>query len=158
MPNSPHERRQEADSRREGDPTSVAEENVEIVGRIYTEGLIDRDPKRLVDHFAAPDIDYVDPPDENDPGSWHGRTAVMRAMRRARQSFSEYQHELQELFDGGDTVVAAVSFHATTRARNHREEIHKEEAHVWTFRDGKIVRFEKGRDLKEALEAAGLSK
>jgi ketosteroid isomerase-like protein len=158
MPNSPHERRQEADSRREGDPTSVAEENVEIVGRIYTEGLIDRDPKRLVDHFAAPDIEYVDPPDDNDPGSWHGRTAVMLAMRRARQSFSEYRHELRELFDGGDTVVAAVSFHATTRGRNQREEIQKEEAHVWTFRDGKIVRFENGRDLKEALEAAGLSK
>jgi ketosteroid isomerase-like protein len=157
MPNSPHERRQEADSRREGDATSVAEENVEIVGRIYTEGLIDRDPKRLVDHFAAPDIEYVDPPDDNDPGSWHGRTAVMLAMRRARQSFSEYQHELHELFDAGDTVVAAVSFHATTRGPQ-REEIQKEEAHVWTFRDGKVVRFENGRDLKEALEAAGLSK
>jgi ketosteroid isomerase-like protein len=100
----------------------------------------------------------VDPPDDSDPGSWHGRTAVMLAMRRARQSFSEYRHELHELFDAGDTVVAAVSFHATTRGRNQREEIQKEEAHVWTFRDGKIVRFENGRDLKEALEAAGLSK
>ena len=26
---------------------------MEVVRRIYTEGLIDRDPKRLVDHFAA---------------------------------------------------------------------------------------------------------
>jgi ketosteroid isomerase-like protein len=134
----------------------MSEETVEIVRRIYKEGLIDRDPKRLVDDFAAPDIEYVDPPDDVDPGSRRGRTDVMLAMRRARQSFSEYEHELQESFDAGDTVVAAVSFHATGGVRNKPKVIQKEEAHVWTFRDGKIVRFENGRSLKNALEAAGL--
>jgi ketosteroid isomerase-like protein len=134
----------------------MSPENVEIVRRIYKEGLIDRDPKRLVDDFATPDIEYVDPPDDVDPGSRRGRTDVMLAMRRARQSFSEYEHELQESFDAGDTVVAAVSFHATARVRNKPKVIQKEEAHVWTFRDGKIVRFENGRSLKDALEAAGL--
>jgi hypothetical protein len=29
--------------------------------------------------------------------------------------------------------------------------------HTWTLRDGRITRFEWGRDLKKALEAAGLS-
>jgi ketosteroid isomerase-like protein len=135
----------------------MSEENVEIVRRIYTEGLIDRDPKRLVDDFATPDIEYVDPPDDVDSGSRRGRTDVMLAMRRARQSFSEYQHELQELFDAGDTVVAAVSFHATARRGSKTEIIQEEEAHTWTLRDGKIVRFENGRNLKDALEAAGLS-
>jgi ketosteroid isomerase-like protein len=134
----------------------MSEENVEIVRRIYKEGLIDRDPKRLVDDFAAPDIEYVDPPDDVDPGSRRGRTDVMLAMRRARQSFSEYEHELQESFDAGDSVVAAVSFHATAGVRNKPKVIQKEEAHVWTFRDGKIVRFENGRSLKDALEATGL--
>ncbi|HEX3328217.1 MAG TPA: hypothetical protein VHV50_14605 [Actinomycetota bacterium] len=52
----------------------MSEENVEIVRRIYKEGLIDRDPKRLVDHFATPDIEYVDPPDDVDPGNRRGRT------------------------------------------------------------------------------------
>jgi ketosteroid isomerase-like protein len=99
----------------------------------------------------------VDPPDDVDSGSRRGRTEVLLALRRARQLFSEYQHELHELFDAGDTVVAAVSFHATARKRNEPKVIQKEEAHVWTFRDGKVVRFENGRNLKEALEAAGLS-
>jgi hypothetical protein len=35
----------------------MSEENLEIVRRIYTEGLIDPDPKRLVDHFATRDIE-----------------------------------------------------------------------------------------------------
>ena len=132
---------------------------MEIVRRIYTEGLMDRDPKRLVDEYATPDIEYVDPPDDIDPGSRHGRTAVMLAMRRARQSFSDYRHELQELFDAGDTVIAAVNFHAKARRSGSKGEvIQREEAHVWTLRDGKVFRFENGRDLKDALEAAGLSK
>jgi hypothetical protein len=33
----------------------MSQENVQIVRRIYNEGLIDRDPKRLLDHFATPD-------------------------------------------------------------------------------------------------------
>ena len=137
----------------------MQEQNIEIVRRIYTEGLIDRDPKRLVDHFASADIEYVDPPDDVDPGSRHGRTEVMLALRRARQSFYAYEHEIQELFDGGDTVVAAVSFHATVRRNGSKlQDIQEEEAHIWTLREGKVVRFENGRDLKEALGAAGLSK
>jgi ketosteroid isomerase-like protein len=135
----------------------VSQENVEVVRRIYTEGLIDRDPKRLVDHLAAPDIEYIDPPEDVDPGNRRGRTEVMLALRRARQSFSMYRHELHELFDLGDTVVAAVRFHATAARRGNKGEIIQEEkAHIWTLRDGKVVRFERGRNLKDALEAAGL--
>jgi ketosteroid isomerase-like protein len=131
---------------------ATSEENVEIVRRIYGEGLIDRDPRRFVDHFATPDIEYVDPPEAVDPGTRRGRTEVMLALRRARQSSATYRHELHELFDLGDTVVAAVSRHA---GRPSSSEI-QEEAHTWTFRDGKVVRFERGRNLKSALEAAGL--
>jgi ketosteroid isomerase-like protein len=139
--------------------SQVSEEHVEIVRRIYAEGLIDRDPKRLVDEFASPDIEYVDPPDDADPGSRHGRTEVMLALRRARQSFATYEHQLQELFDGGDTVVVAVTFRATARrAGSKREDIQEEQAHIWTLRDGQVIRFENGRDLNDALEAAGLSK
>jgi ketosteroid isomerase-like protein len=128
----------------------MSQENVEIVRRIYTEALIDRDPKRLVDHFATPDIEYVDPPEDVDPGSRRGRTEVLRALRRARQSSPSYRHELHELFDLGDTVVAAVSRHAGRPSSSETQD----EAHTWTLRDGKVVRFERGPNLEDALEAA----
>jgi ketosteroid isomerase-like protein len=83
---------------------------VEIVRRIYGGRLIDRDPKRLLDEFATPDIEYVDPAEAVDPGTRRGRAEVGRALRRARQSFPSYEHELDELFDRGDAVVAAVTF------------------------------------------------
>ena len=77
---------------------------------------------------------------------------VKVVRRRARQSSPSYRHELHELFDLGDTVVAVVSRHA---GRPSSSEI-QEEAHTWTFRDGKVVRFERGRNLEAALEATGL--
>ena len=61
---------------------------MEIVRRIYGEGLIDRDPKRLVDHFATPDIEYVNPPEAVDPGIRRGRAEVRLALRRARTGMS----------------------------------------------------------------------
>ena len=130
----------------------MSEENVEIVRRIYGEGLIDRDPKRFVDDFATPEIEYVNPPEAVDPGIRRGRAEVNLALRRARQSSASYRHQLHELFDFGDTVVAAVSRHA---GRPSSSEI-QEEAHTWAFRDGKVVRFERGPNLEAALEAAGL--
>ncbi len=123
---------------------------MEIVRRIYREGLIDRDPKRLVDHFATPDIEYVNPPEAVDPVlSW--RAEVRLALRRARQSSPSYRHELHELFDLGDTVVrlsaATLAVRAVARSRKRRTP---------GLRDGKVVRFERGRNLEAALEAAGL--
>ncbi len=131
----------------------MSEENVEIVRRIYGEGLIDRDPKRLVDDFATPDIEYVNPPEAVDSGTRRGRTEVLLALRRARQSAASYRHELHELFDLGDTVVAAVSRHAGRPSSSDTQE----EAHTWTLRDGKVVRFERGSNLGAVLEAAGPS-
>jgi ketosteroid isomerase-like protein len=130
----------------------MSQENVEIVRRIYGEGLIDRDPKRFVNDFAAPDIEYVNPPEAADPGIRRGRAEVMLALRRARQSSASYRHELHELFDLGDAVVAAVSRHAGPASSSEIQE----EAHTWTFREGKLVRFERGRNLEAALEAAGM--
>jgi len=131
----------------------MSEENVEIVRRIYEEGLIDRDPKRFVYDFAAPDIEYVNPPEAVDPGIRSGRAEVNLALRRARQTSASYRHELHELFDLGDTVVAAVSRHTGPPSSNKIQE----EAHTWTLRDGKVLRFERGPNLEAALEAAGLS-
>ncbi|MEO7198368.1 MAG: hypothetical protein ABIZ50_07830 [Solirubrobacterales bacterium] len=71
-------------------------------------------------------------------------------------SFEATRNELHELFDAGDAIVASVSFRA--RNRGSESEVVQEEAHTWTLRDGRITRFEWGRDLGSALEAAGLSR
>lgn len=130
----------------------MSRENLELVRRIYAEELFDREPDRLVERFAAADVEFVNPPEAVELGIRRGRAAVARAIRAGHEPFSTSHHELSELHDCGDTVVAAVSFRARNRGSDW--EVLQDEIHTWTLRDGKIVRFEWGRDLASALAAA----
>ncbi len=129
----------------------MSQENVEIVRRIYQDGLFDHQPERVL-ALAAPDMEYVNPPEAVDAGVRRGTAEVARAFKNLSESFDAYRHELHELFDAGDSVVAWVSF--CTRSGGSETEVVQEEAHTWTLRGGRVVRFEWGRDLKAALEAA----
>jgi len=131
----------------------MSQENVEIVRRIYEEGMLDRDPNQILE-LATPDIEYVNPPEAVDPGTRRGPAEVAQALRNTSAFFDSSRHELHQLFDGGDTVVAATTF--CTRSRGSQSEVVQDEAHTWTLRDGRIARFEWGRHLGTALEAAGL--
>jgi ketosteroid isomerase-like protein len=130
----------------------MSKENLEIVRRIYDEGLIDEDPEWLLE-LATPDIEYVNPPYAVEPGVRRGPLGVVRAMRAFGEVWERSRHELHDLFDCGDVVVAAVSWH--TRSRGSESELVQEEAHSWSLREGRIARFEWGLDLESALEAAG---
>jgi ketosteroid isomerase-like protein len=132
----------------------MSQQNVEIVRRIYDEGLIDRDPEKWLLELATPDVEYVNPPYAVEPGVRSGPIAVVRAMRGFAEVWENSRHELHELFDGGDSVVASVSWY--TRSRGSESELVQEEAHTWGLRKGRITRFEWGKDLGTALEAAGL--
>jgi ketosteroid isomerase-like protein len=132
----------------------MSQENVEIVRRIYEQGLLDGDPERLLE-LATPDVEYINPPEAVEPGTRRGTAEVTQALRNFTKSFDSSRNELHQLFDGGDSVVASVRFY--TRSRGSRSEVVQEEVHSWTLRDGKVARFEWGRHLGAALEAAGLS-
>jgi ketosteroid isomerase-like protein len=131
----------------------MSQENVEIVRRIYQDGWFDQQPDQVL-ALAAPDVEYVNPPEAVDAGVRRGTAEVARAFHNISESFDSFRHELHELFDGGDSVVAWVSF--CTRSAGSETEVVQKEAHTWTLRSGRIVRFEWGRDLKAALEAAGV--
>ena len=77
-------------------------------------------------------------------------------MHGFNEVWEESRHELQELYAGGNIVVADVHWHV--RNRSSEPELVNEEAHTWTFDGGRIARFEWGQDLGKALEAAGLEK
>ena len=129
----------------------MSQENEEIVRRVYAEGLIDRDVEAIRPLLAA-DVQYVNPADAIEPGTRKGVDAVMAAFD-AMDAFGTATSELRELFPAGDHVVAAVTFRARSRASD--VELTQDEAHTWTFRDGKVTRFEWSRDLASALEAVG---
>jgi ketosteroid isomerase-like protein len=131
----------------------MSKESLELIRRIYDEGLIDKDPGEWLLELATPDIEYVNPPYAVEPGVRRGSVDVVRAMRAFGEVWEESRHELHELFDCGDVVVAAVTWHI--RSRGSESELVNQEAHTWTLHEGRIARFEWGQDLAAALEAAG---
>src|SRR4051795_10773169 len=94
---------------------AMSQENVEIVRRIYDEGLIDRDPEKWLLELATPDIEYVNPPYAVEPGVRRGPLEVARALRRAHELFAAPRYVIKELFDGGDIVVADLTFYVHGR-------------------------------------------
>jgi ketosteroid isomerase-like protein len=132
-----------------------AQGNLELVRRIYDDGLFDHNHEGLL-AFVAPDVEYVNPPEAVEPGARRGRDAVAQALQNMSEYFDFARHELVELFDGGATVVASVRFR--TRSRGSKSDVVQEEAHTWTLRDGKVLRFEWGRSLTDALNAAGIKR
>jgi ketosteroid isomerase-like protein len=130
-----------------------AEGNAEVVRRIYEDGIFDRDLEQLL-ALTDPEIEYVNPPEAVDPGIRRGRSEVARALRNISAHFDAYRHELRQLHDAGNSVVAVVDFR--TRSRGSEVELVQQEAHTWTFEGGRVVRYEWGRDVDAALEAVGL--
>lgn len=130
-----------------------APDNLELVRRIYEEEIFDGPPEGFLE-LTAPDVEYVNPPEAVDPGVRRGRDEVAQALVNISESFDSYRHELQELHDAGDTVVAVVDFR--TRPRGSEAEMVQREVHTWTFREGAVIRFEWGRDVAGALKAVGL--
>jgi ketosteroid isomerase-like protein len=131
----------------------VSQKNVDLIRRLYDSGGFDRGPEEVLS-LATDDIEYVNPSYAVEPGTRHGVVAVGQALRGFAEVWEESWHQLHELFDCGDAVVASVTWH--TRSRGSHAELIQEEAHTWTLRDGRISRFEWGQDLAKALEAARL--
>ena len=129
----------------------MSQENVEIVRHLYESGLFDGDPQGA--HEARdPDVEYVNPPYAVEPGVRRAR-GRRAGHARLRRGLGGSRHELRELYDFGDVVVAAVSWYV--RGRGSERELVNKEAHTWTLREGRIARFEWGQDLGKALEVAG---
>src|SRR5436309_2435561 len=119
----------------------MSQENVEIVRRIYETGEFDR---YGYESLVSADCEFVNPSDAIEPGVRRGLDEIRAAQRRAAAGFDFVEHRASQFFDGGESVVAKVTFRA--RGATSGAELEQEEVHTWTFRDGKVVRFEWGRD------------
>jgi ketosteroid isomerase-like protein len=88
-------------------------------------------------------------------GTVYGPEGFVTATEDAQEAFEEYHVEPEEFIDAGEAVVVPVRISGRGRASGAQLETHL--AHLWVFRDGKIVRGEVYRTSAEALEAVGLS-
>jgi len=85
-------------------------------------------------------------------GEYHGIDGVERATRDFFEAWDRFTQDAEELIDVGDGVLAITR--ARARPRGSDRELETTSAELWTFRDGKVVRFEQFDSREEALAAA----
>ncbi len=124
----------------------MSEENVELVRRIYAAW----DRGESARDFIAPDMEYVNPSYAVEPGTRRGR----RALRIVRDTYEDFELQVERFVDAGDEVVVLAQYAATGPASG--AQMTGEHGYVWTIEEGQATRFRWFQSHREALEAAGL--
>jgi ketosteroid isomerase-like protein len=138
-------------------------ENVEIVRNVY-EAFNDYGVERLLSEssarsrmteLVAPDIEIDLSRNVFNPVTDRGYEGVERLLRMVNDVWDDFRFEVEQLIDAGEQVVAAVRL--SGKGKGSGAPVDQQDFHVFTLRDGKVVRQRVFHDRAEALEAAGLS-
>lgn len=87
--------------------------------------------------------------------TYEGADGAELFLREWVSAWDDWQLEIDELHDAGETVVAVLRQHG--RSKSTGLPIDMSFAQVWTVRDGMQTRMEMYSDVGEALRAAGLT-
>jgi ketosteroid isomerase-like protein len=130
----------------------MSEENVEVVRRGYEHYNRTGEPDYTL---LDPEVVYDVSRRTFDPGVYHGHEGVQEFASLIREQWATMRLEPQEFRTAGDDVVVSVRLIGV--GRESGVETTAQAAHVWTLREGKVVRQTTFQTMDEALEAAGLS-
>lgn len=100
------------------------------------------------------DIEWVnpgDPDDDPNAGTFKGKEAVLGWFGGLASTHDFTTFEPREFIAQNDKVVSLVYAEATVR--NTGRAVANHEAHVWTFRDGKLARFQNYYDTAAVAAA-----
>ena len=126
-------------------------ENVQTVRRIYAEQVAHPEAVReLYDPDYETDLTDAGP----DVGVVVGFDAAEEALRPYWEIFEDFRYEIEEVIHADERQVITV-VRDGGRMRGSGSEVWNRFFHVWSFRDGKVVRISAHLSRSRALEAAG---
>jgi ketosteroid isomerase-like protein len=128
----------------------VSRENVELVRRGVASvevfwAMLDEHVVWDLHGGPMPDLDKV----------YMGRDEVIKGSRHYWGTWADYSVEAEEIIDGGPAVFVLIRERG--RGKGSGAPFETRQFQVWTFRRGRIVRWETFESRVEALEAAGVS-
>jgi uncharacterized protein len=124
---------------------------LETVQRLY-DSMNARDPARAID-LADSDVEWI-PDSRVAEGAIRGRDNVVRFFMDRAEMFEQLRVEVERCWEKDDRVLAFLR--VTGRGQASGAEFEIRIAHLWTLRDGLLVRGEGYGDRREALKAAGI--
>jgi ketosteroid isomerase-like protein len=132
--------------------TPPQSDNLRLLTRMYEAWDAEDLPGVLA--LLDPEFEWVNPSYAVHPGIRRGHEGMAKVMENFHESFESQTHVLCEVEDLGDKVLWHTIFRA--RGRDSGALIEVDEQHLWTLRDGKILRIQWFHDAGEAHRAAGL--
>src|SRR5215208_7506566 len=138
----------------------MSQENVELLEALFT-GATDMDKHALLDalpdliaHTCDPEIEWVEDSRRADMRVYRGHEGVRESWERWLENFDEYGFEIERISDHGDRVLVVAVEHG--RGSASAAEVSAHIYLVFTFRAGKVLRYQEFYDEEQALEAVGL--
>lgn len=131
----------------------MALSNLEVVRRLYA-AWNGAEPVEDALQFLDPSFEWINPPYAVEPGTRRGHEGWRQANSNVAAAFESYRHEPGEMIEAGEKVLCFATF--SGRGRAGGIEYGKSEQHLWTLREGKVIRLEWFYEKSEALRAAGV--
>jgi ketosteroid isomerase-like protein len=138
----------------------MSRENVEFLEGLFG-GAAEMDKRALLDALPEliaqtcdPEIEWVEDPRRADRRVHRGHEGVRESWERWLENFDEYGFEIERIVDCGEKVL--VIAREEGRGAASGATIGQRIYLVYSFRDGKISRYEEFYEERDALEAAGL--
>jgi ketosteroid isomerase-like protein len=101
-----------------------------------------------------PDVEWHNDPDWPGGGVHRGAGAIRRDLDRQREAWGEAHYEPVEIIRLDDRILVLVDVSVTGKASGAPVSV--EGAHIFTVRDGKVVKVQAFTDRGRARAAAGL--
>jgi ketosteroid isomerase-like protein len=130
----------------------LSPEDLEVIRGLYR-AMSTRDLEAL-GAFARenPDFEWQSAPDEPNTGVRRG-DAPLAYSRDLFETFDRLRTEVRDVIDlGSDAAIFLV--HHTVRGAASGVEVERDEAHLWTKRDGRVASLREFASVEEALRAA----
>jgi ketosteroid isomerase-like protein len=130
-----------------------AEANVDALRRLFDLVGDGENPEALYE-LLDPDVEFVIPALDLEAGEYRGHEAVRSYFRRWAGTWESW-HFHPERLEALDDERVVVGLLQRARGKGSGVEIESRPGQVWTFRDGRVVRWENFASYEEALESAG---
>ena len=129
----------------------MSQENVEVLMHVLDEARENPEPFfALLDENIEWDMTSLP-----EGGVGYGPDAVREFFRTWAGTFDDWAYEAEEVIDAGDSVFVGVR--QWGRGKGSGVPVEYRFFGIWTFGDGKVIRYKGFNERADALEAAGLS-
>ena len=124
--------------------------NLETIKNIYAGGP--EQIARTLQAALAPRFEWTEAPGFPYAGTFHTMDEVAQnVFVRLATEWDGYRAEADGFYDAGDTIIVTGRYLGTYR--KSRGEMDAIFAHIWTFKDGKIVKYTQNVDTKKVWDA-----